>query len=512
MLSEENRSQRRNMTTVRPFHIFAASTLVQDHDSDAAKAALFKDVRAGKVRVLIGSTQKMGAGTNVQAKLVALHHLDAPWRPADIEQREGRIRRQGNTNATVRILRYVTEGSFDAYSWQLLETKAKFIAQVMTGHSTARRIEDLDSPALTYAEVKAIASGNPLVIEKAKVDSEVMRLSRLRSEHQETQFSHRNRIRMLESDTTRLEKHVAGLEQDLKTRRDTSGEKFTMTVEKQTFTERVKAGGALVLAIEDHRTDHPHGRPANAVLGDLAGFKVTFRSTNPEKVNLAGAMEYPANVSPSPVGIVSSLEHAARSIDDHLVRTREELARTKTDLASLTKAVGGVFEHEERYRELSARQAELVKQLDLTKNQASSLQAADASTEVDATATEQPAPTEVESEAEASAETVSQKPAELMSPKEYRAAGLGPANDALVLEALRARKPVSALAVDEYNLKHAVPRGYRREGDVFVPHDAKPAVAARPPVIPPEGETIGTARCPAPARIVRRKAAMKLSA
>ena len=154
---------------------------IQDHDSDAAKSALFKDVRSGKVRILMGSTQKMGAGTNVQAKLVALHHLDAPWRPADIEQREGRIRRQGNSNATVRILRYVTEGSFDAYSWQLLETKAKFIAQVMTGHSTARRIEDLDSPALTYAEVKAIASGNPLVIEKAKVDSEVMRFPTTRA-------------------------------------------------------------------------------------------------------------------------------------------------------------------------------------------------------------------------------------------------------------------------------------------------------------------------------------------
>lgn len=409
----------------------------------------------------------------------------------------------------MRILRYVTEGSFDAYSWQLLETKAKFIAQVMTGHSTARRIEDLDSPALTYAEVKAIASGNPLVIEKAKVDSEVMRLSRLRSEHQETQFSHRNRIRMLESDATRLEKHVAGLEQDLKARHDTSGDKFTMTVEGQTFTERAKAGGALVLAIEDHRTDHQHGRPANAVLGELAGFKITFRSTNPEKVTLAGAMEYSANVSPSPVGIVSSLEHAARSIEDHSVRTRDELARAKTDLAGLTKAVGGIFEHEERYREFSARQAELVKQLDLTKNQASSQQAADASTEVDAAPMEQPTQSEAEDETETPAQPVAQKPAELMSPKEYRAAGLGPANDAVVLDALRARKPVSALAVDEYNLKHAVPRGYRRDGDVFVPAGVRLPTAAKPHA----DEATESATRPAPIRIVRRKAgAMKLSA
>ena len=156
---------------------------IQDYDADNAKLALFRSVREGKVRVLFGSTQKMGSGTNVQDRLVALHHLDAPWRPADVEQREGRILRQGNRNASVQIYRYVTEGSFDAYMWQTLETKAKFIAQVMSGDMTVRRLEDMDSAALTYAEVKAIASGNPLVIEKAQVDAELIRLNRLRSAH-----------------------------------------------------------------------------------------------------------------------------------------------------------------------------------------------------------------------------------------------------------------------------------------------------------------------------------------
>ena len=132
---------------------------IQDYDSDAAKLSLFRDVRAGKVRVLFGSTQKMGSGTNVQERLIALHHFDAPWRPSDVEQREGRILRQGNKNEVISIYRYVTEGSFDAYMWQTLETKAKFIAQVMSGDMTIRRLEDLDSAALTYAEVKAIASG-----------------------------------------------------------------------------------------------------------------------------------------------------------------------------------------------------------------------------------------------------------------------------------------------------------------------------------------------------------------
>ncbi|RRK01275.1 DEAD/DEAH box helicase [Opitutaceae bacterium TAV4] len=185
---------------------------IQDYDTDAEKVSLFKDVRAGKVRVLLGSTQKMGAGTNVQSLLVAEHHLDAPWRPADIEQREGRILRQGNTNPVVKIFRYVTEGSFDAYMWQTLETKAKFISQVMQGETTARRIEDLDAPALTYAEVKAIASGNPLVIEKARVDTEVMRLSRLRAEHAEAQYTARGRIRRMTEDVALMEKQIAGME------------------------------------------------------------------------------------------------------------------------------------------------------------------------------------------------------------------------------------------------------------------------------------------------------------
>src|SRR6202021_1783996 len=156
---------------------------IHDAETDTAKKVLFDAVNAGRVRVLLGSTEKMGAGTNVQKKLVALHHLDAPWRPRDIEQREGRILRQGNGNASVHIHRYVTEGSFDAYMWQTLETKARFINQVMNGSVTVRQAEDLEGGALTYAEIKAIASGNPAVMEKVKVDTEVRKLDQLRSSH-----------------------------------------------------------------------------------------------------------------------------------------------------------------------------------------------------------------------------------------------------------------------------------------------------------------------------------------
>ncbi|MBL9171731.1 MAG: hypothetical protein JNN07_28635, partial [Verrucomicrobiales bacterium] len=209
---------------------------IQDFDSDASKLALFKDVRSGKIRVLFGSTQKMGSGTNVQERLIALHHLDAPWRPADVEQREGRILRQGNKNPVVSVFRYVTEGSFDAYMWQTLETKAKFIAQVMTGDMTIRRVEDLDSSALTYAEVKAIASGNPLVIEKAQVDAELMRLTRLRSAHAEEQYRIRSNLRHLRDEAGTCSERLTNLRLDIAVREDTSGDHFRIELDGQVIT------------------------------------------------------------------------------------------------------------------------------------------------------------------------------------------------------------------------------------------------------------------------------------
>jgi hypothetical protein len=209
---------------------------IQDHDEDAAKATLFKSVREGKVRILLGSTPKMGEGTNVQRRLVALHHLDAPWRPADIEQRDGRILRQGNTNEYVKVFRYVTEGSFDAYMWQTLETKCRFIAQVMTGDATMRRAEDVDAAALTYAEVKAIASGNPLVIEKATIDAEVLRLTRLKKQHADSQYQMRCRVKTLGENARMAEREIEALHEDLRARTSTKGDEFTMTVQKETLT------------------------------------------------------------------------------------------------------------------------------------------------------------------------------------------------------------------------------------------------------------------------------------
>src|SRR6185369_7183774 len=223
---------------------------IQDYDSDAAKLSLFRDVRAGKVRVLFGSTQKMGSGTNVQERLIALHHLDAPWRPADVEQREGRILRQGNKNPVIQIYRYVSEGSFDAYMWQTLETKAKFIAQVMSGDMTIRRLEDLESAALTYAEVKAIASGNSLVIEKAQVDAELMRLTRLRSAHAEEQYRIRSNLRHALDDAASFTERLGNLRHDITAREDTSGDNFRIELDGQIIVNRGIAGELLIRRAE----------------------------------------------------------------------------------------------------------------------------------------------------------------------------------------------------------------------------------------------------------------------
>ena len=185
-----------------------------DAESDAKKQALFEKVRNGSVRVLIGSTQKMGTGTNVQKRLVALHHLDAPWKPAEVEQRDGRILRQGNENKEVAIYRYVTEGSFDAYMWQALETKARFISQVMTGDNASRRAEDIGSQELSYAEVKAIASGNPAVLTLAEADAELQRLNLLKKNHLDEQYIARRSVRNLPGTIATLSERLTKLSTD----------------------------------------------------------------------------------------------------------------------------------------------------------------------------------------------------------------------------------------------------------------------------------------------------------
>jgi N12 class adenine-specific DNA methylase len=349
---------------------------MQEFDTDTQKYNLFKDVREGHIRVLLGSTQKMGAGTNVQKRLIALHHLDAPWRPADVEQREGRILRQGNSNPTVQIYRYVTEGSFDAYMWQTLETKAKFIHQVMTGDTHLRHIEDIDARALTYAEVKAIASGNPLVIEKASIDAEVTRLSRLQSQHAETQYRIRSSVRRLKEDIPIIARRIAAVESDLPRRVDTRGDAFEIKIGGMIYKDRGVAGELI-----NRAAARIAGAAREQEIGVFAGFQIFVRSNWMGHVETVakGNFQYSAHVSDTAIGTMRSLEYAVQNLEENLQRHRHELADSEKKCREFESKVGELFEHETKLQSLTQRQSELEKALDITKNQAPDSLPADAS-------------------------------------------------------------------------------------------------------------------------------------
>ena len=350
---------------------------IHDAESDLAKKVLFDGVNAGRVRVLIGSTEKMGAGTNVQRRLVALHHLDAPWRPRDIEQREGRILRQGNSNERVQIFRYVTEGSFDAYMWQTLETKARFIQQVMRGETSVRSAEDLESGSLTYAEIKAIASGNPAVIEKIKIDTEVRKLDQLRAVHANQQRHIRWEIRDLPRQIVDTKQHLAEIEHDIATRNANDSEEYSMTVGNRIFFgkgAREEAANALARVVISWRDDQ-----TMQTRGEFRGFEILSRgkrgalglTQDDERTPdlfVRGRNLYSANLNISnPVGTVQSIEHTLRSLDTLAVEQQTRLNRIEKELADYKSQADRPFEHEERLKQLLARQQELDSSLDLDK-------------------------------------------------------------------------------------------------------------------------------------------------
>lgn len=249
---------------------------IHDAKTDQAKAALFAACRSGNVAVLVGSTEKMGVGTNVQDRAIALHHLDAPWRPADVAQRDGRILRQGNLNPEVRMYRYVVTGSFDGYSWQILARKAGFIGQVMRGRLDVREIEDIGDTALSYAEVKAIATGNPLLMEQAAAQAALAKLQRAERAHHRNQWQLSMTVRDMTARTDSYEREASAAAAALARRTDTRGDLFTMTVAGVTYDKRTEAAEALaakVADVIDQWTSHRTGSYTERV-GELAGFPV----------------------------------------------------------------------------------------------------------------------------------------------------------------------------------------------------------------------------------------------
>jgi N12 class adenine-specific DNA methylase len=346
---------------------------IHDADTDIQKKTLFDSVNAGRIRILLGSTEKMGAGTNVQKRLKAMHHLDAPWRPRDIEQRKGRILRQGNEHAAVDIYRYVTEGSFDAYMWQTLETKARFIQQVMNGSVTVRQAEDLEGGALTYAEIKAIASGNPAVMEKVKVDTEIRKLDQLRASHVNQQHNIRWQVKSLPEHIEQARKYHTALSADILTHDAHADEDFTMTVGNREFSgkgardEAAKALNEVVMSWRDDKTPK--------VRGHYKGFEILsrgsqFQDGTPD-LFIRGKEAYKANLNPeNPVGTIQSIEHVLRNLDRKAEEEQREIERQEKALADYRAQLGRPFEHDARLRELMAKQGELNAALDLDKHEA----------------------------------------------------------------------------------------------------------------------------------------------
>jgi len=322
---------------------------------------------------------KFCSDPNVQKRLAALHHLDAPWRPRDIEQREGRILRQGNMNGEVKIFRYVTEGSFDAYMWQTLETKARFIQQVMNGQTSVRSAEDLDGGALTYAEIKAIASGNPAVMEKVKTDTEIRKLDQLRAAHLNQQHSIRLQIRALPSEIKERQERIERLSADIEARDGHTGEEFSMTVGKRVYSgkgAREDGATALTIAILSWRDDL-----TLQVRGTFRGFEILSRGrgatlligTDEERLPelfIRGAGIYKAQLNAeNPVGTMQSIEYALRALDKAVEDERDRTARAEKMLGDFTEQAGRPYEHEAKLKDLLIRQAQLNALLDLDKGE-----------------------------------------------------------------------------------------------------------------------------------------------
>lgn len=333
---------------------------IHDANTDAKKATLFAKMRAGKVRILMGSTKKMGAGTNVQTKLIALHHLDVPWRPSDIEQREGRILRQGNENPTVQIYRYATEGSFDAYSWQLIEQKQKFISQVMTSKSPARSCQDLDEIALSYAEIKALCAGNPLIKEKMELDNEVARLSTLRSSHMSQIFELQDKIAIgYPVSIQKVEESLNAISKDIdlykaNSRFNSDGsENFSATVMGTSYTERKAADAALRDALQS-------ATAGDVIIGEYRGFQIhAYYDAKATSFlgYLQGTQKYSFEFNPKEN--FSSFRHLLEKLSDTQAQDQELLTTLNKNLEDAKEAVNQPFAYEKEFQTKLARLNEL---------------------------------------------------------------------------------------------------------------------------------------------------------
>ena len=343
---------------------------IHEADTEAKKSALFAKVRSGDVRILLGSTPKMGAGTNVQERLIASHDLDCPWRPADLEQRSGRIIRQGNTNDEVHIFRYVTKNTFDSYLWQLVENKQKFISQIMTSKSPVRSAEDIDETALSYAEIKALATGNPYITEKMELDTDVARLKMLKSSFMSQKYDLENMvIREYPQQIAALTEQIAGFEQDIST---SAGhpkieDVFNpMTVDGVIYSERDEAGKALIERCKKMTNPRP------VQIGNYRGFDMELSFNEFSKtyiLSLKGALSHNVELGAVPHGNIIRIDNAIDGMERRKESCVRKLADTKKQLEAAKEECKAEFPREEELKEKLSRLSELDAMLNMDKRE-----------------------------------------------------------------------------------------------------------------------------------------------
>ena len=337
---------------------------IHDAKTDAQRDALFKEMRTGKKKVLIGSTDKCGTGVNVQTHLVAMHHVDCPWKPSSIEQREGRGIRQGNENEEVAIYRYVTKGTFDAYNWSLVENKQRFISQVMTSKAVSRSCEDIDEATLSYAEIKAVATGNPLIKEKMEIDNDVQRLKLLKASYDNQRYGLQDNFmikypKLIKTATEKL----ANVREDVKARDKEliDNPEFSITIGKATYTERVDGGTMMLEAISKCKTGE------TTVIGKFHGFELLVEK-NFLGINymvLRGKTEYKAELSTSPVGSMVKLENLFNGLHENIDFLEKKIEQYQNDLEASKAEYDKPFAYSKELEEKLSRQCELNAQLDL---------------------------------------------------------------------------------------------------------------------------------------------------
>ena len=334
---------------------------IHDANTEKRKAELFAKVRSGQVRFLLGSTAKMGAGTNVQDRLIALHHLDVPWRPSDIEQQEGRILRQGNQNDKVKIFRYVTEGTFDSYSWQLIENKQKFIGQIMTSKAPVRSCEDVDEAALSYAEVKALATGNPAVKEKMALDVDVAKLKLLKANHMNNQYRLEDDIaRNFPQQIAKLMEIIDSYKADIahySEHKITDPEQFTMEIGGKEFTEKKEAGAALLAVCKDIKAVD-----AAMDIGNYQGFnmRIQFDGWSKEFIlSVKHEAVSKVHLGADALGNITRINNLLDSYPEKLSEAQQRLETVYEQLANAKEEVGKPFPKEEELNQKLERLSEL---------------------------------------------------------------------------------------------------------------------------------------------------------